>query len=346
MTDSDTVLDKPHLQPHQRAGLLDYLRLFRLPNVFTAVADIFMGFIFAGGLATGVAIGSQIGALVALVAASALMYTAGMVLNDVYDVAVDSEQRPERPLPSGRIGIGWATFLGYWMLLTGVAAAAIAGFMYPGIEAIGRESIAWRSGAIAVLLAASVVAYDGVLKKTFVAPVAMGACRFFNVLLGMSAGAAWTAQPLWLLHYELAEIAVAGGIGVYIVGVTWFARTEAKVSNRLHLTGAVLVMLCGFGLLIWYPNLPGGEKLPPDSGFSFWWPVLIMLLGLTLFRRAATAVMDPKPAKVQATIKQCIFSLIMLDAAVCLSTGSIAWALATLALLVPMFLLGRWVYST
>ncbi len=334
MTDSDT----PAKPPAAPSRLLDYLRLFRLPNVFTAIADILMGFVVAGGFAITTGIAGRVGALVLLVLASALMYTAGMVLNDVYDVEVDLKERPNRPLPSGRIPLGWATFLGYWMLLTGVAAAALAGFFFPG-----SGTIVWRSGAVAVLLAVSVVAYDGVLKKTVVAPVAMGACRFFNVLLGMSTAAADILQPVWTLHFSWWQIAAAAGIGVYIVGVTWFARTEARISNRLHLGGAIGVMVAGFGLLIAYPSLQ--DVLHPKE-FWFWWPLLIGLLGLTLFRRAITALADPQPAKVQATIKQCIFSLIMLDAALCVSAKEFVWGVVVLALLAPMFLLGRWVYST
>ena len=38
-----------------------------------------------------------------LAAASALLYSAGMVLNDVFDVELDRQEQPYRPLPSGRI---------------------------------------------------------------------------------------------------------------------------------------------------------------------------------------------------------------------------------------------------
>jgi len=337
MTDSDTSAENVE----QPSRLLDYLRLFRLPNVFTAVADILMGFVFTGGFREVSGMEGRIGALAALVIASSLMYTAGMVLNDVYDFEKDSQERPERPLPSGRISLPWARFLGYWMLLTGVAVAACAGLLFPG-----PDSVSWRSGCVALLLAVSVIGYDAILKHTMMAPLAMGACRFFNVLLGMSAGMAWVEPPLRILYFQVAEIAVAAGIGVYIAGVTWFARTEARVSNRAHLTGALFVMLAGLALLICYPQFSGGKKLPDDSDMGWMWPILVMLLGLTLFRRAATAIANPQPAKVQATIKQCIFSLILLDAAVCLSTGNVVWSLIIVALLAPMFLLGRWVYST
>jgi hypothetical protein len=49
---------------------------------------------------------------------------------------------------------------------------------------------------------------------------------------------------------------------------------------------------------------------------------------------------------VQAAVKVCILSLILLDAAICLLVSGAAAALCVLALLVPALLLGKWVYST
>jgi len=58
------------------------------------------------------------------------------------------------------------------------------------------------------------------------------------------------------------------------------------------------------------------------------------------------AISDPQPANVQAMIKHCILSLIMLNAAITLLTSGAVPGLAIAALLVPGLLLGRWVYST
>ena len=64
-----------------------------------------------------------------LLLGSALMYMAGMVLNDVFDVEVDRVERPERPLPSGRIAVGWARWLGFEMLFVGAALGVLVGVM-------------------------------------------------------------------------------------------------------------------------------------------------------------------------------------------------------------------------
>mgnify|MGYP002528113346 CR=1 FL=1 len=98
----------------QPSKLLSYLRLFRAPNVFTAAADVVMGFVFVNS-----SIQSWI-PLACLLGASCLLYTAGMVLNDVFDVQVDSRERPDRPIPSGQISLSWARWLGFEFLVIGI----------------------------------------------------------------------------------------------------------------------------------------------------------------------------------------------------------------------------------
>jgi len=323
--------------------LLSYLRLFRIPNVFTAAADVMMGFLFVQTDSDWQTDPRAWATLLALVFASGMLYIAGMILNDVYDIKQDLEERPERPLPSGAISLSWARFLGYDLLILGAALAALAGWLNPL-----ADTIPWRSGAIGIALAACVVLYDRILKHTPLAPLAMGGCRFLNVLLGMSIGAVALESSSVALFFDGSSLVVACGIGVYIVGVTVFARNEAqkeeKKSPRAGLIFGAAIMAVGLALLAAYPTFAGGARrmaLP-----EFWWLILILLLGGIILRRALVAIADPHPLKIQAAIKQCIFSLIILDASVCLSTGNTAWGVVIVALLLPMFVLGKWVYST
>lgn len=313
--------------------LLAYLQLFRAPNVFTAIADVAMGFVFVAGSL------KPVGGFVCLAIASCLLYTAGMILNDVYDFDVDLRERPARPLPSGRISRHQARLLGYGMLAGGVFLASCVSL----IETI-PASVPWRSGAVALLLAASVVTYDKILKNTPLGPLAMGACRFFNVLLGMSFAASGDLTPL---NFDMSHLIVAGGIGVYVAGVTWFARTEAKESSRLLLTFGVGLMATGVVMLAFFPKYAPAEvaqrfHIEP----KFVWPMALFLLTVSILRRCLVAVADPTPKQVQAAVKQSILSLIVLDAAVTLLMADWPYAVGILALLVPTLLLGKWVYST
>ena len=299
--------------------LLAYAQLLRLPNVFTTVADILMGYWFTHTPGEGGAV------LGSLLAASSLLYLSGMVLNDLFDLEVDTRERPERPLPSGAVPVPVARLLGWGLLVGGLAFGWIT----------SAQTGEWRSGVVATALAAAVVLYDKVLKQTPLAALAMGSCRFLNVLLGMSAVAGdW--QPV---HYM-----VAAGIGVYIVGVTWFARTEALQSNRIQLALGTLVLLAGVGILAAYPTWAGDFEPPlnpPGNWYLFW-----LLIGALIGQRCLRAIVDPQPQLVQAAVKTCILSLIMLDAATLLPVRELMWSAAILSLWIPTVLLGRWVYST
>jgi hypothetical protein len=45
-------------------------------------------------------------------------------------------------------------------------------------------------------------------------------------------------------------------------------------------------------------------------------------------------------------VKHCILSLVILDAAICYVVGGIQGAIVVIVLLIPVLLLGRWIYST
>ncbi len=317
--------------------LLPYLQLFRIPNVFTAMADIIAGFVFVSASL------SPSLTFACLLVASSLMYMAGMVLNDVFDVEQDTKERPQRPIPSGSISRSQAAALGWGMLAVGVVLAWLAGFLTGGEQGAASP---WRPGVVATILAACIVAYDAVMKRTPVGPIFMGACRFFNILLGMSAaGYVASGGPVWLLRYEYGQLLIAGGVGVYISGVTWFARTEAKESNRGQLAGGLAVMVAGLVMIGLYPQLPDLPIKHFNGLNPLMWQLLILLLSFTIFRSAAMAVYDPRPKRVQMSVKTAITSLIVIDAAICMIVGPY-FAIGVLALLLPTLLLGQWVYST
>jgi 4-hydroxybenzoate polyprenyltransferase len=297
-----------------------YLELIRLPNLPTAMADVAMGF-----LVVRVVSGPRDGLLLGiLLAASTLLYTAGVVLNDVFDIHVDARQRPERPLPSGRVSLLAACRLGAVLLVLGVALAVMAA----SLESLLRPAL------VAVLLAGCILLYDAYLKRTFLGPLAMGGCRMLNVLLGMSATAvAWRTEH-WL---------VAAGLGTYIVGVTWFARTEAQRSNRGQLGLAMVVIVLGLGMLAAFPRW--AEYLTPEFRPDRW-PILMVVVGLLIGWRGWWAMADPGPARVQVVVKQCILSLVILDAAICYAVRGLGWSMIILLLLVPAVLLARWLPST
>jgi 4-hydroxybenzoate polyprenyltransferase len=307
-------------------SLRDYAQLVRLPNVFTAMADIFLGFLFTH---TGF---ENWPVFILLLGSSSLMYMAGMVLNDVFDVEQDTRERPERPIPSGRVPLELASRLGWAMLLFGVLLGWLAG-------ALNSQIV---SGLVATALATAVVLYDRILKRTPLAPLVMGLCRFLNVVLGMSA----LGQEFHAVH-----LLVAAGIGVYIVGVTVFARTEAAESHRGQLLLGVLIMACGIALLAWFPswadeNLPRVSQPRIAANLGKNWYLFVGMLGMLICWRGAKAIFDPTPGNVQTAVKHSILSLIMLDAVACSAVRDVPTTITIVFLLAPAFILGHWLYST
>ena len=75
-----------------------YLLLIRLPNTFTAPSNILTGYFAITSLAYA---HSQ--QLFILILSSVLIYIAGTVFNDYFDIEIDLKERPYRPLPAGTI---------------------------------------------------------------------------------------------------------------------------------------------------------------------------------------------------------------------------------------------------
>src|SRR5262249_28324737 len=154
--------------------------------------------------------------------------------------------------------------LGSALLAAGVIFALLAGWSQALVTDGPRSS---RPASLAILLVVAILLYDGWLKRTWAGPIAMGTCRFLNVLLGHSAAGALA----WPRGAHLALV-----VGVYIVGVTWFARTEARMSSQNALRGAAAVMLAS--LLLALP-LPAYVR-PGESSPLF--PYLLVGLGFLI----------------------------------------------------------------
>ena len=321
---------------------LAFAKLCRLPNLFTAWSDILAGFFIVSAFSGGGNVSLNVpGILICLMLASGLIYSAGMVLNDYIDREIDAQQRPDRPIPSGAISPAAAAMAGYAMLVVGCLFAFLGGYIY-----VGYAAIAWRGGAVAVILSLCVIAYDVAFKRTIVAPWLMGGCRFFNILLGMSLAKDLPLDGTWqLFSFDLGQWMFAGGIGLYIVGVTWFARTEAVQSNRMVLAFGAALMLLGVllvGAIPWAQPSIVHVELSQAFGLGG----ILLLLSLALARRVVLAIHAPTPEHVQLAIQQAIFSLIFYDAAITLSVCGTVWSVVIVALLVPMLGLRRVMYST
>jgi 4-hydroxybenzoate polyprenyltransferase len=147
------------------AALRDFAELVRAPAALSVPGDALAGAAAAGALGPRTA---------GLAAASVCLYWAGMAANDWADRDIDAKERPERPIPAGRVTPAAAVTLAGGLTAVGLALTAAAG---------GRRAL-----AVAAPLAGAVWAYDTALKGSPAGPAAMAACRALDVLLGASRG--------------------------------------------------------------------------------------------------------------------------------------------------------------
>jgi len=185
----------------------DYLDLVRAPASLTVLGDALVGALSARGPGGDGPL--RVGALAA---ASVCLYSAGMALNDWADADLDALERPERPIPSGRISRDRALAVGVGLTALGVGAAFAAGR---------------RSGLVSVALAGALWAYDTVFKPTAAGPVVMAVCRGLDVMMG-AAGPGWRSA-----------LVPAGAVAAHTVAVTAISRGEVDGSTAT--TGRVAV---------------------------------------------------------------------------------------------------------
>lgn len=297
-------------------------QLVRLPNLPTAWADICLG-----ALATA-ALPARWLPFALLLLSSGCLYCGGMVWNDFFDFEQDRRERPDRPIPSGRVSRRAAAILGIALLNAGLLFAQLAGICLSRMGTSGSH----LPVVLALCLVGCIFLYDGWLKRTPAGPLAMGACRALNVLLGVSIIGS-LAPPR---GPHLAAI-----VGLYVVGVTWFARTEARTSSRAALKGAAGVVLVALALAL---PLPARDAAGTSSPL---FPYLLVALGFAVGVPVRRAIADPVPSNVQAAVKWGIFGLVLLDAVLALACAGTV-GLSILLLLAPALYLNRqrWLYAT
>lgn len=182
-------------KPIAMSTLHKHLALGRVSNLPTVWTNG-----LAGTALAGLTLGPE--AWAALLLALSLFYLGGMYLNDAFDSEIDARERSSRPIPSGRIGRSPVFALGAAMVAAG---AALSFFLGPG------------AGLAGMALAATVVLYDWLHKRTPLAPLIMGVCRFLSYVLAGLAADGMTG----------AVMAGAAGLFAHVVGLTYAARQEA-----------------------------------------------------------------------------------------------------------------------
>jgi len=285
--------------------------LVRAPAALTVPGDTLAG--------SAAAYRPMRGRRLALPAASVALYWAGMALNDYADRELDAVERPERPIPSGRIRPGQALAVAGGLTAAGLSLAAVGG---------GRDAL-----LVAIPLAGAVWAYDLVLKPTPAGPLAMAACRGLDVLLGAGLSGARRALP--------AAAVLAG----YTASITLLARGEVAGASRdagvaaAGTTAAVAVAAAG---------LAASNGAPPSSRLRDRLLSTAAAAGLVAStgRAQLAAARDPSAPTVRKATIAGIHGMVPLQVALAARPGFRLGALGVLAALPAARLLARMVSPT
>lgn len=313
------------MQHHGRIGKLrQYLLLVRLPNIFTTPSNILVGY-----LATTPPAEANGFHLAALMVSSGLLYIAGIVLNDYFDVEVDRRERPSRPLPSGNISKERAMSIA---LIALAAANAIALAVSPA------------SLAVSVALTAAIIAYDYRLKRSPAGPFAMGSTRFLNVILGaspaLSAAVASGGRAVPVSGIWAAAIFAATSLFAYIIAIMILSKKEVgnekpNISAAFSIIFAMIASIALAGIFL----------------LQLQWVFLINLMIfaaviVATYKRLIITESSPDSNPVQQAIKNMVISIIILDSVFVSGMAGFPYGMATLVLIAPAILLAKKLYVT
>lgn len=192
--------------PRSPSNLLAWAELTRISNAPTVITNVLTG----AGIALITTTTTDLSRNAALLALGVtLLYLAGMALNDLADRDIDASERPNRPIPSGRISVPRARAFVLGALALGVflsGSAIQTGFVFLGA------------------LIAAILAYDLARPLGMRNPLTMGLCRGLTIMLSAVGLGGYETWPVAL---TIAVILTA-----YTIALTLVARYEADIGTK------------------------------------------------------------------------------------------------------------------
>ncbi|MDR2761641.1 MAG: UbiA family prenyltransferase [Planctomycetaceae bacterium] len=199
--------------------ILQLLRISALPTILSNVLAAYL-----------IGHGDNFVLLLFLFVSASSIYLGGMVLNDYFDADLDAIERPERPIPSGKISLQSAFILGMSLTTIGVFIGFICPFLGQGGVSEKRMAI-----ALVTILFCCAISYNAFLKRmSIIGPVTMGACRILCYLFVF-----FTVEQTVLTSHVIWSLLV----GTYIMCLTMVSSFEANSPKIQKWASIALSML-------------------------------------------------------------------------------------------------------
>lgn len=299
----------------------NYLTLVRFPNLFTLPSNVFAGY-FSTQSNNAIEI-NDIG-LVILV--STCLYAVGVIFNDIADRQVDRKERPNRPIPSGKITQRNATILALLLI---------------AISILVSYFISTATLAIVLVLITTIFLYDFVLKNSLIGPAAMAATRLLNILLGASLNLNnFAGGEAYQVSYRLCIVCISEFI--YISGISALSKYETHTNasfqlRRLH----VLLFLSPLVIGVYAASIGLFNN-------NIW--IYLLIFGsfiVSMFKVITSSNFAMTNSTLQKIIGLLIVGIIVHDA-IYIGGSLDNWYLgmSTFGLLIPTILLGKRFYVT
>ena len=281
----------------------EYFQLVRIPGIFTAFSNVLIGYFFS------LSSTSDFTSLPFLLVTSGMLFSAGMVFNDFFDLNIDKKERPNRPLPSGKISKQKALFLGIIFLIIGNIFAFIVGY---------------DSLIISLVMTGIIISYNYRLKfSSFSGIFSLSIIRFLNVLLGFS---------IISFSYEIVQFAIP--IAIFVGGISILAKNEIGFST---LISQKLNKLLNFATIIYVCILIIKNFQIEQLIFLF----LFSLLSLNPFNNKQNS-----KTKIQKQVTFQLLSIILLDATIITLFSSFYYGILVTLLIIPAYLITKKLYLT
>lgn len=283
-----------------RSPLGAWLQLARASNAPSVVTNALTGWTLGSTINSG--IHQDWFGIVHVAAAFLCLYSGGMILNDVCDVAVDRRERPGRPIPSGAVSRTSAAVVAAILLLGGA-----------GLLALTNVHAAIAGAA----LIACIVLYDLLHSYSAFSVILMGACRGL-----VYAGAALAAGG----PHDWGNVAVcATGLALYIALVSLIARREVNPSApRSALWGVLLP-----ATVLWVAGF-----VHPAS----WVNAFLVALAFIGWTSACGLNLTRTPPRVKSTVQGWLAGICLVDAFFLSLLNT--FVLAVIALLLQLLMQG------
>lgn len=264
--------------------------MLRAPNLLTVPGDPIVGLLLAGAFSEHPVDPPR---LIWAGLASVLFYCAGLVHNDLCDLDEDRWDRPDRPLPSGRITPGAARVAVVVFVAAALAASALACL-----------TALWIGAA----LLTSILAYNHLTKRVgLLGSINMGLCRGLSLILGAAAlGWSGVARPMVLV--------CAAMLTVYTASITRIASVETRAGAAVPGRMAPPIIAA-----IWLIAVNVHFRLGPLATVAI--PAVQIVAIQWTWRIGRTLAGRPEPAAVQNAVGRLIRLLLPVQASIVASAG-------------------------